>query len=479
MPVRVPVSAGSLMAVTRIELSRRYAEALHRGDAGAFVGAGLSRPAGFVDWRGLLRECAIELGLDIDQEHDLVAVAQYYLNRRSRDRSRLNQIVKEEFERPVVATANHDLLARLPLPVMWTTNFDTAIETAARSAGKTVDVKRRDSDLAVSTPGRELVLYKMHGDVASPHEVILCKEDYERYARQHEPFQAALEADLLQRTFLFLGFSFSDPNLDYMLGHLRSLLGDSKREHYAVMRRLQRSDFSGSDADRKYAYEVKKQDLRVEDLERYSIHTLLVEAYDEVTEVLREVQRQYHRRNIFISGSATDYAPLGEAKLLEVCELLGRRLIEEGFNVVTGVGAGLGGAVMVGALSRLAEIGQTNVERRVVLRPFPQETPVGTDRAALWRRYRESLIAMSGAVVFIAGNKAGEPEASGVLEEYALAKRRGITLAPVGATGSAASRIWLEAQAEPWARAEAFRGLNATGASAAELVDSVIRVLRT
>ena len=44
------------------------------GDAGVFAGAGLSVPAGFVDWRQLLQPLADEMNLNIANEYDLVAV---------------------------------------------------------------------------------------------------------------------------------------------------------------------------------------------------------------------------------------------------------------------------------------------------------------------------------------------------------------------------------------------------------------------
>nr|VFK10618.1 MAG: hypothetical protein BECKLPF1236A_GA0070988_100411 [Candidatus Kentron sp. LPFa]VFK26697.1 MAG: hypothetical protein BECKLPF1236C_GA0070990_100383 [Candidatus Kentron sp. LPFa] len=59
---------------------KRYAEVLGSGDAALFAGAGLSRAAGYVDWRALLKEIAIDLDPDIDRESDLVALAQYHLN---------------------------------------------------------------------------------------------------------------------------------------------------------------------------------------------------------------------------------------------------------------------------------------------------------------------------------------------------------------------------------------------------------------
>lgn len=57
-----------------------FVEAIHDQNAAIFAGAGLSIPAGMVDWRGLLRKVAKEVGLDVDRESDLIAVAQYHLN---------------------------------------------------------------------------------------------------------------------------------------------------------------------------------------------------------------------------------------------------------------------------------------------------------------------------------------------------------------------------------------------------------------
>ena len=57
-----------------------YVKKLHEGTASVFAGAGLSIPAGFVNWPDLLRDIAHELGLDIDIETDLVSIAQYHVN---------------------------------------------------------------------------------------------------------------------------------------------------------------------------------------------------------------------------------------------------------------------------------------------------------------------------------------------------------------------------------------------------------------
>ena len=42
------------MAISRPHLISRYVAEMHEGDAALFIGAGMSRDSGFVDWKGLI-----------------------------------------------------------------------------------------------------------------------------------------------------------------------------------------------------------------------------------------------------------------------------------------------------------------------------------------------------------------------------------------------------------------------------------------
>ena len=87
-----------MSGVSKKEFTRRYSTTLLEGNAALFVGAGLSIPAGFADWRKLLKEIAEDLKIDVEQEHDLIAVAQYEANRKgardSLDEAIIHQCVR-------------------------------------------------------------------------------------------------------------------------------------------------------------------------------------------------------------------------------------------------------------------------------------------------------------------------------------------------------------------------------------------------
>jgi|ERR1043165_6465196 hypothetical protein len=292
------------MPIELDDLLENYSSAVQEGKGALFIGAGMSRSRGFVDWKGLIRPYARQVGLDVEKETDLVAIAQYYLNSKNRERSFLNQALIEEFDRPCRGR-NHQRIARLPISTIWTTNYDQLIEEGFRKTGKRLDVKLRDKDIGFSRWRCDAVLYKMHGDISQPDKVIISKEDYEIYARTHPVFQSKLTTDLLEKSFLFLGLSFDDPNLNYTLGHLCSLVENNKRPHYAVIRKVRRKvkykwnqerEKYDCEPDELFRYRERKQELRVDDLQRYGIDTFLFDNEKEVPWILGLLRRRIRIR---------------------------------------------------------------------------------------------------------------------------------------------------------------------------------------
>ena len=270
----------------KAELIRKYVKAIREGNAAVFAGAGLSRPSGFVDWKGLLRPLAADIDLDVDRESDLLAVSQFYRNRKGNNTA-INQAILEAFAKDVEPNENVKILTRLPIFTYWTTNYDDLIEKGISAANRNPDVKSESDQLSVMKPDRDAVVYKMHGDVNHPANAVLTKADYELYPNQRPLFRTALKGDLISKVFLFVGFSFEDPNLDYILGQIRSLLDQNVPEHFCFFRRIQKGDFNDLE---EYGYAKARQEMQIDNLRFYGIQTVYVESYEEITEILREIE---------------------------------------------------------------------------------------------------------------------------------------------------------------------------------------------
>jgi len=111
------------MTISKDKLIREYVRAIKEGNAAIFAGAGLSRASGYTNWKGLLKPMAEEIGLDIDKETDLLAVAQYYRNECT-SRSRINSKILSAFTKDTVENENVNIITRLPISTYWTTKYD-------------------------------------------------------------------------------------------------------------------------------------------------------------------------------------------------------------------------------------------------------------------------------------------------------------------------------------------------------------------
>lgn len=460
-----------------------FSKAIKENNAAIFAGAGLSSGAGFVNWTELLRSVAEELRLKIEKEqHDLVSLAQYYCNEHN-GRGKLNQIITDEFQRRASITENHRILARLPIATYWTTNYDTLIETALRENGKNPDVKINPENLALTLSDRDAVVYKMHGDVSQVHKAIITRDDYEKYELTHSLFTTALQGDLVSKTFLFLGFSFNDPNLNYILSRIRIRLEGNQRPHYCFLKRIVETEFDDKDD---YDYAKIKQELQINDLKRFSINTILVDEYQEITRILAKVENAFRKNSIFISGSADDYGLMHENVARELLHGLSYELVKRDYRVISGFGLGVGSYIINGALDCMQSERKNRIENNLVLRPFPQKQSGGRLLPELWDFYRRNMISESGIAIFLFGNKKVDGHivnADGLRKEFEIACSMGVSVIPVGITGYQSNILWEEITSELskyYQEVEVFRPLfEILGKSSepSEIIDAILKII--
>lgn len=420
-----------------------YAKEIENQSAALFIGAGFSQSSGYVNWKGLLKDIAEELELDINRENDLVSLAQYYCNQNTR--TKINQLIKDNFSEVKVPTENHKIIARFPIFTYWTTNYDSLIEESLKENYRVVDVKRKNSDLSLTHPNRDAIVYKMHGDNSIPEEAVILKEDYEMYYKKYSPFVNALNGDLISKTFLFLGFSFSDPNINYIFSKIKIEYNkDNIRQHYAIMKKMRKEDFPELSIE-DFEYSKRKFSLFIEDLKRYRIKVLLIDEYNEITKILKTIEKKLFSKNVFISGSACTYQPFEEKVVKNFIRLLSKKLIKEGYNIISGFGLGIGSEVIVGALEEIYMNNRKINNKRLLLRPFPQGIIDDKTRKELWSKYRKDMISQSGVSIFLFGNKKEKDKvilANGMQEEYEISKENKNILIPIGATGYVAEEIY-------------------------------------
>ena len=419
----------------------KYVKSINAENAAIFAGAGMSVSTGLVNWKELLREMAEELSLDVDKETDLISLAQYYENEKG-GRGSINDQLIDQFTKDVNESINHQVLATLPIKTYWTTNYDDLIEKTLEKAGKITDVKRCIENLAISKPRRDAVVYKMHGDITMSHEAVLTKDDYENYNVKRQLFTTALQGDLVSKTFLFIGFSFEDPNLEYILSRIRILLGNHTPDHYCFFKTISED---GYEIHEDYLYDKIKQEHRIRDLKRYGIQALMIDDFKEITEVLQLIQTKLKRKNIFISGAANEYGYLGKIGAENLIFNFSSKLAEKNYKIISGFGLGIGSSVINGTLDYVYANQKGHLDDYLILRPFPQNIADPVEREASWKQYRNMMLGEAGIAIFFFGNKLVNEEvviSDGLIKEFEIAVQLGLKVIPVGCTGFASKELW-------------------------------------
>lgn len=425
----------------------RIVRELEESNFAIFAGAGLSTPAGYVNWKELLRPLAIELKLNIDKETDLVSLAQYYVNENN-SHSRLIERLIDETGTNREPTINHKLLAKLPISTYWTTNYDNLIEKSLDGEGKLADKKFTKNHLSQTKKGRSAIVYKMHGDASVADQAIITKDHYESYPVHFAPFVTALSGDLVSKTFLFLGFSFTDPNLDYILSRIRIHFEKNQRQHFCIFRKVNRNDYQN---DEDFKYSELKQQFVIKDLSRFSIKVVLIDAWKDLTSILEEVTKRFRCKNVFLSGSAHEFGSW-EQSSTEIClSKLGEILIQEDLKITSGLGVGIGNAFISGAIKEIYDRKYAKVDDYLTMKVFPQFVEDPNERKKIWTLWRKDLLSQSGIALFFMGNKIiKDPKtgitsvvlADGMEEEFQIAKELGLKVIPIGASGYKAKELF-------------------------------------
>ncbi len=207
-------------------------EEISTGNGVLFVGAGVSAGR-FPRWQQLIDRLGDEFGIS-DQGGDTLDVPQWVVE--AHGRAALEQRMVQVFHDPSKEpTPLQRLLARYPFDVVFTTNFDRLTERALRAQARQVNVVVEDSQVGRIRTDDRVTLVKMHGCVSAPDTIVVARDDYETYAQRHPAIVTYLQSLLATRTFLFVGFSLTDPNFRAIYSTVQHVLGAYRRFAFAAM----------------------------------------------------------------------------------------------------------------------------------------------------------------------------------------------------------------------------------------------------
>lgn len=200
-----------------------------------FVGSGVSNNSGVPTWGGLIEAIADEIGYEgrcdkcREQIEDcpdkscrnrftadeFLKIPEYYFQSVENE-DEYHNLIKQTLSANVESNAiDEEILRILPQHII-TTNYDKLLENAKSDNTIFYKVVSQDSELLSRINDRYII--KMHGDIEDPKTMILKESDYIEYEQRHPLVTTYIKSLLVNHTFLFLGYSLNDSNLNLIVG---------------------------------------------------------------------------------------------------------------------------------------------------------------------------------------------------------------------------------------------------------------------
>jgi hypothetical protein len=208
----------------------RLAERAERDSLAAFLGAGVGVGAGLPTWNEMIDRLGTKHNLPPEVRKFLQDPARDVLDRASYlaavigGPAVLRDTIRDVIRGHPRYSLSHGLLAGLPVTEAITTNYDELFEWAWQGVDAEGPAVPTSYIPHRWTADHRRWLLKLHGCVTAPESIVLTRENYIRFSHQWAALEGLLQATLLNRHVLFVGFSLSDPNFIRILDAVRRIV---------------------------------------------------------------------------------------------------------------------------------------------------------------------------------------------------------------------------------------------------------------
>ena len=274
---------------------RFLAEELEKGKLVVFVGAGVSKNSGLPEWEELIKDYADYRGIKEFTSKQFLTIPEEVFERYGS--LKYYEIAEKRFLGKYVPNSIHRILKKMKLTYIITTNYDTLIEEEI----KNLQIVSKDEDLPYTNSNRMLI--KMHGDFENKN-IVLKKSDYDNYEKNFQLISTLVKGLFTTNTVLFIGYSYSDTNVQQIMNWIKEILKEKTRKAFLV-------EFTNED---------NKEEENGEQINKISLKLL----NDNNDEVLYESKKERFNNNYektltkFLSNIYNEKEKVKQEKIFEI-----------------------------------------------------------------------------------------------------------------------------------------------------------------
>ncbi len=319
-------------------------------------------------------------------------------------------------------------IVNLNINQIWTTNFDSIIEnTIQRRFGFTPTIIRESADLFTEDISSRYVVYKLNGCVSKPDTMVLTKSDFFNYFKKQRLLFELLKRQLVLDSFLFIGYSFTDDLVLNALREIKEVFPNQGKIHYRFLKTKdnEKSAQEYNTLEAQYYYD------------NYNIKTIYIADFNEIDIYLQKLYERFCNYNVLISGSFRHLQSNDERVYIEsLIDCLVQKLTENGFNIYSGNGRGLGEIVV-------AQVNKRNAEKYFVNRPLIFTNDTSEEKKAKNRLIMKDCDTM----IVVCGQDASLTSSQNVISQFLMfanhsEEKKYPLVIPIPSTGYAAQEIF-------------------------------------
>lgn len=195
-----------------------------------FIGSGADRDSGLPLWDDAIKIFCKHLSISPNGADNL-KIPQLYYN--SRGRKEYVELCREIFGygRELHANELHDKIIEFNVNTLITTNYTDILGQELRNRGRIYKTICQDKDLPYVK--NENLIIKMHGDFEHDN-FVLKEDDYLSYSNNFRLMETYIKAVIAKNVVLFIGYSYSDPDVKQLFSWVKDVLGNDFQQAYML-----------------------------------------------------------------------------------------------------------------------------------------------------------------------------------------------------------------------------------------------------
>ena len=202
-----------------------------------FAGAGISVDAGVPLWGNLIDSLKEDIDLP-EKEKDYLRIPQMYYNERQH-REYVEKVRRVLKHKQVHRNKIHEAIFELNPEYILTTNYDNLLDQVISAKALPFGVIAGDKEFPYAKGTKLLV--KIHGSLDND-DFVLKEDDYLEYSTNHPLIESFIRFVFTSKVVLFVGYSFSDPNLKMIIQTVRNILGKDYQNAYLLSTDSEKED---------------------------------------------------------------------------------------------------------------------------------------------------------------------------------------------------------------------------------------------